>query len=122
MYPSGMNTRLLIFTVVAFVGGPWMIWSGFRDFQNKDRLSSEGVTATAQVLDKSISRRSRGADRCFVSVQYRTGAGQELRQNVQVIQSEYDRTTPGATVTVRYLGSDPNISAIGEVVPTWRRN
>jgi hypothetical protein len=122
MYRKGMNTRLLIFTVVAFVAGPWMIWSGFRDYQNKNRLGSEGLTTSAQVLDKSTKRRSRGADRYFLSVHYRTEAGQELRQSVQVFRSEYERTSPASTVTVRYLPSEPGISAIGEVVPTWRRS
>src|SRR5436190_10643291 len=116
-----MNVRLLFLTVVAVVGGPWMIWSGFQDYRNNNRLAADGVNTPAQVLDKSVMRRTRGADRYFISAAYRTEAGQDVRRNVQVVEREYDLANPGGNVTLRYLPSNSNVSTIGEAVPTWRR-
>ena len=117
-----MNVRLLFLTLATLVGGPWLIWSGFHDFQNNKRLASDGITTNGRVVDKFVRRRSRGPDKYFLEVQFRTANGEEVQRNVPVTHPEYDRHAPGETTQVRYLSSEPAVSSVGEVVPTWRSN
>jgi hypothetical protein len=106
----------------ALVAGSWFIWSGVRSYQISKRLAAEGKDTAAQVLEGKIQYRSRGANRYYLTVQFQTEAGQPAQGRVQVNRGEYLKDSPGRTVTLRYLPSDPAICAIGAPVATWTNN
>ncbi|HUR46099.1 MAG TPA: DUF3592 domain-containing protein, partial [Candidatus Saccharimonadales bacterium] len=117
-----MNIKFLFLVVATLVGGSWLLCSGFHDFENSKKLSAEGVTTSGHVVDKSMRRRSKGPNTYFLRMEFRTAVGQEVQRKVPVTQSEYGQHMPGETAEVRYLPSDPEISSVGEIVPTWRSN
>ncbi len=117
-----MKTKGLVLALVGLVGGPFLIWSGWHDYQNSTKLAAEGKTTTAQVINRTVNRRSRGPDRCFLSLQYQTEAGEVIHRQVQVVEREYDHHPPGSSASVRYLPSDPKVICVGDPVKTWRRD
>ncbi len=119
MYAGGMNVKSMLLIAVAFVAGPWLLWTGLKEYQNSKRLAAEGRETTAQVLERAVKPRTRGGNRYYLSVQFQTTAGKFARGRVQVNQSEYLQDTLGSTVTVRYLPSNPAICAVGEPIPVW---
>src|SRR6266851_1038567 len=117
-----MNVKRTLLIGFAFVAGSWLIWSGVKAYQNSKRLAAEGKDTTAQVLDRTVKYRSRGANRYYLTVQFQTEAGQPAQGRMQVNRSEYLKDTPGRAVTLRYLPSDPAICAVGESVAIWTSN
>src|SRR2546421_5339447 len=115
-----MRVRTIIIAVIACVLGPWMLWSGSRDYQTSKRLAAEGRTTNAHVVDRSITTSSRGVNRYYLNVQFLTDAGRFMGGKVQVNQGEYQKATAGGTVALRYLPSDPKVCAVGKSVPAWR--
>jgi hypothetical protein len=117
-----MNVRRILLAACALVAGSWLIWSGVKSYQISKRLAAEGKDTTAQVLDGTVQYRSRGANRYYLTVQFQTEAGQPAQRRVQVNRGEYLKDSPGRTVTLHYLPSDPAICAIGAPVATWTNN
>ncbi len=119
MYAKGMKLRNLLLVTVAAMLGPWMICSGVKDYQNSKRLAAEGKTATAQVIDRSVKRSTRGGDRYYLSLRFQTGSGDSVQGRVLVNKGEYSKAEAGGTVSLRYVPSAPLICAVGEPVSTW---
>ncbi len=115
-----MNIRRILLIGFALVAGSWLIWSGVKTYQTSKRLVAEGKDTSAQVLNRTVSYRSKGANRYYLNVQFQTEAGQPAQGPVQVNRGEYLADTPGRTVTLRYLPSDPAICAVGDPVAIWR--
>jgi hypothetical protein len=114
-----MKTKRIVLMVLAFGLGSWILWAGFTDYQNSQRLAAEGKPATAQVVDRAVRYGSRSGTRYYLSVQFQTEAGASINRRVQVSRSEYDKNQAGSTVPLRYLPADPAICAVGEPFPTW---
>src|SRR2546423_15359720 len=102
-----MKARSLILIAVAFVLGPWIIYSAAKDHQNSKRLGAEGEVTTAQVVDRSVKSGSRGGNRYYLKVQFQTGAGQTVRKRVLVNKNEYLEDVVGSAVPLRDLPSAP---------------
>jgi len=117
-----MNVRRILLVAFACVAGSWLIWSGVKTYQISKRLAAEGKDTIAQVLNRTVSYRSKGANRYYLTVQYQTEAGQPAQGRVQVNRGEYLEDPPGSAVTLRYLPSDPAICAVGEPVAIWTSN
>jgi len=117
-----MNVSRILLTAFAFVAGSWLMWSAAKNYQISKRLAAEGKDTTAQVLDRAVKYRSKGANRYYLTVQFQTEAGQSTQGRVQVNRGEYLKDTRGCTVTLRYLPSDPAICTVGEPVATWTNN
>jgi len=117
-----MNVRRILLAAFALVAGSWWIWSAAKNYQTSKRLAAEGKDTTAQVLDRTIKYRSRGANSYLLTVHFQTETGQPAQGRVQVSRGEYLKDSPGRTVTLRYLPSDPAICAIGAPVAAWTNN
>src|SRR6266849_7910602 len=117
-----MNLKRTFWIGFALVAGSWFIWSGVKSYQSNNRLAAEGKDTPAQVLEGKIQYRSKGANRYYLTVQFQTAAGQPAQRRVQVNRGEYLKDSPGRTVTLRYLPSDPAICAIGAPAATWTTN
>lgn len=113
-----MKSFLLI--AIACLLGPWMLWSGMETRQNYQRLATEGKDVSAQVVDRSIGFRSRGANRYYLYLRFQAEAGPAVQRRVQVNYNEYQEAATGSTVTLRYLPSDPAVCSVGEPVPIGR--
>src|SRR6266851_2029279 len=117
-----MNVRRILLAAFALVAGSWWIWSAAKNYQTSKRLAAEGKDTTAQVLDRTIKYRSRGANSYLLTVHFQTATGQPAQGRVQVSRGEYLKDTVGRAVTLRYLPSDPAICAVGKPVATWTNN
>src|SRR5438105_4352325 len=115
-----MKVRNTVVIFAAIILGPLFFWSGINAYQNSQRLAAQGRTAPAEVLDRLMKIRTRGPNRYFLSVQFQTETGQNIRERVQVNKDTYAQATTGGTTAVRYLPSDPRVCAVGEAVNTWR--
>src|SRR5713226_1943376 len=76
--PRSMRVRSFLLILIACAMGPWMLWSGAKDYRNNQRLAAEGKAATAQVLDRTVKTRSRGADQFYLTVQFEAETGQPM--------------------------------------------
>jgi len=112
--------KSIFLTIIALVLGGWMVWCGFKDYQNNNRLLAEGKTASAEVLDRLVKPGSRSGNRYYLSVQFQTATEQSVQKRVRVNRAEYLNSAAGTTVSLRYLPSDPAICAVGEPVTRWR--
>src|SRR6266852_3870025 len=104
-----MKFKNLLMVVAAFAFGCWLLYSGWTDYQNNQRLQAEGKSATALVLERAKQYRSRGANRYYLTVRFDTEAGQTVHERVSVNKAQYANTTIGSASPVRYLPSNPAI-------------
>jgi len=115
-----MKFKNFLMVAAAFAFGCWLLYSGWTDYQNNQRLQAEGKTASALVMDHTKQIRSRGANRYYLTVRFDTEPGQTVHQRVSVNKAQYTSATIGSASSVRYLPANPAICAVGEAVPVWR--
>jgi len=115
-----MRTKSVLLIAVALGLGFCVLFSGIRNYRNSTRLGTEGKATTAQVLDRTVRPGSRGTTRYCFKVQFQTDSDQTVHARVRVTKSVYRANDTAATVTLRYLPSDPAICAVGEPFPVWR--
>src|ERR1043165_2192560 len=109
-----MRTKSVLLIAVALGLGFCVLFSGIRNYRNSTRLGTEGKATTAQVIDRTVRPGSRGTTRYYFNVQFQTDSDQTVHARVRVTKSVYRANDTAATVTLRYLPSDPAICAVGE--------
>jgi len=101
------------------IGGPILIISGIRDYQNSKKLMAEGKAIDAAVVDaqETVSRKSR-THHYYLVVNFRPENGQAVTKRHSVKKEVYDQGIATRSVAVHYLPSDPRILQIGPTVQT----
>lgn len=102
------------------ITGPIMIlvglffgWTGYQKGNVSARMKKEGVTVPGSVVNRetTFGRRRSRTYKLVAEFAVKDG-GQVLSQTFQVPKSAYDANPDGASVSVRYLASDPNVAEI----------
>jgi len=108
--------RKFIFLLVALIGGPAMIVSGFRDYQNSKKLAATGKVTSAVVVDaiETVSRKYR-THRYYLVVKYQPEGAQAYTKKLSVSHDVFDQGIAARSVQVHYLPSDPNVAQLGEI-------
>jgi hypothetical protein len=109
--------RTILFLLAALIGGPVLIVSGVREYQNSKKLAANGKTTNAAVVDaiETVTRKYRG-HRYYLVVKYQPEGAQAYTKKLAVSHEAYDQGLAARTVQIHYLPSDPNIAQLGEKV------
>lgn len=102
----------------AFLFGTIFVVLGWSELRDSKKLATEGKAVTAEVVDKDIKRGRKGRRTYYLSVRFKTEAGAQTEQRVQVSSSQFDGTSEGGSVPVHYLPTDPSVCQVGDKVET----
>jgi hypothetical protein len=108
-----MMSRGKIIGPLFLIGG--IVGTGFAwtERQTEAQLGKEGAQAEAKVVGERIQRGRRGSRTYKLTVVYTTGeGGQVFQKEFTVPKTFYESNQPGATVSVRYIPSNPETSEI----------
>jgi hypothetical protein len=99
-----MGTFLLLIGSVFFV-------VGVQEFQKEQTFRSQGLTAHAIVVEKSLVKAKRGenrATRYVITYRFTTQAGEERDGSADVPVEEWERVERGQTIPVTYVPGVPD--------------
>ena len=107
--PKPLRIVLIFFLSLWIIPVVWLVVYGAGLWIDHIRLSQFGDVTQGVVVDTdNIYRRNR---RYFITYEYSPKAGAEiLTQEAEVSKTIFEKTPIGASVLVRYLPSDPEIS------------
>lgn len=103
--------RVVIFLIVLLVGGPVMLFAGYKEAKDSRALADHGVTVEATVIDVTNSTK-RGRERNFhARISYAMADGSIVRDDVSVGNEQgkalRDALASEPKLSVRYLPEDP---------------
>jgi hypothetical protein len=107
------RSKAILGGLVALAIGGFLVYTGVKEYRNSKRLVNEGKSAEAKVADKDMTTGRKGRRSYYVSVEFKTQAGQPVEKRIQVSSSEYDSANVGGTVPVQYLADDPSVCQVG---------
>jgi hypothetical protein len=110
--------RLIAILGAAIVGIVLLVFGVKEYFQTK-ALQSKGKATEAQVTDSEERSGRRGRRRYYLTVSFRTEAGQNVTSAEQVSRSTYDQGTSTRKINVTYLPDDPKVCRVGDVSTNW---
>jgi hypothetical protein len=109
-----MKSKKLFGGLIALAIGGVLLFLGVKGYRSSKQLVNQGQSIDAQVADKDISYGRKNRKSYYVSVAFKTPAGQEVKERLSVDSSEYSAATVGGTIPVRYLASDPTVCQVGD--------
>ncbi len=111
--------KRILFLLFALIGGPILIVSGIRDYQNSKKLMAQGKAINAKVIDaiETVSRRSR-THHYYLVVSFQPEGGGLVQKKASVSKSLFDQGIATQSAPVTYLPSDAKIFQIGEKAQT----
>ena len=111
--------KRILFLLFALIGGPVLVVSGIRDYQNSKRLMAEGKSINGKVVDaiETVSRRSR-THHYYLVVSFQPEGGEVVQKKVSVSKSLFDQGIATQRAAVTYLPSDAKIFQIGDKAHT----
>ncbi len=108
-----MNVLPLVIGLLLLAAGIYMVTVGRLTLTRMRRLRTQGVMTQGEINSKreviAVDRRD-----CYVSVTFRTAAGESIVCENEVSQQFYDRTPSGSAVTIRYMTEAPEEHIIEE--------
>ena len=109
--------------LIAIVGGGIvglvLVYFGVKEVLQSKALRSKGKSVVAEVTDAEERSGRRGRKKFYVSVDYKTEAGQEYKARQTVSRAVFDEATNGGKVSVTYLPTDPAVVRVGPVKTEW---
>ena len=87
---------------------------GFKEFRQSKKLQAEGKGVTGAVTDTDVQRGRRGRRTYYLTVNFKTEAGDTYEKRKSVSRSLFDDASEARTVPVVYLPSDPAVVALGK--------
>jgi len=111
--------RKYLLLLFALIGGPALVVTGFRDYQNSKKLQAGGKEAKGAVVEykETVSGKSR-THHYYLTVAYSVGNGSGLIRKTTVNRETFEPAVATGTVKVHYLPSDPTVLQAGEKVET----
>jgi hypothetical protein len=114
-----MSKSKKIFAIAgALLMGVFLIYTGARELINSIRLTHEGKTATARVVDSSEWVSLKGRHTYYLTVEFQPEGGDQVGKKVKVGEEVFTTARNSGSVKVHYLAADPAICALGEQVET----
>ncbi len=108
-------TKRMILGSLCLIGGIAFGSYGLKTRMTAQRLDAEGVVVSGQVVDHQMTRGRRGSKSYQIVVEYSpkdSTLGQYLSHKYSVSARTFEATQVQPVVSVRYLPSDPTVSAI----------
>jgi len=111
--------KRIFFLLFALIGGPVMIVSGVRDYQNSKKLVAEGKAITGTVVDaiETVSRRSR-IHHYYLVVRFQPETGEAVQKKSSVSKDLFTQGLATQTAPVTYLPSNPKVFQVGSKAET----
>jgi hypothetical protein len=110
--------RLLAIVGGAIVGIVLLVF-GVKEYFQVKALKSNGKSVVAEVTEAEERSGRRGRKKYYLTVNYKTEAGQTITSEESVSRSIYDEGTGSRKVNVTYLPDKPDVCRIGEVSTNW---
>jgi len=107
------RSKAILGGLAAVAVGGFLVYSGVKEYRNSKRLVNEGKAVAANVTDKDMSTGRKGRRSYYLAVEFKTEAGQEVKERLRVASADYDAANIGGTVPVHYLAEDPSICQVG---------
>lgn len=111
--------RSILILLVLLIGGPVMLYAGFKEAKDSKALADHGVTVEAQVSEVTWSTK-RGRERNFhAKITFATPDGQSVSDSVSLSndQGKALRDQPDdkpAVLSVKYLPEDPHTVTLAD--------
>jgi len=108
-------TKRMIIGCLCLLGGVALGVFGLKTRMIAQRLDAEGIVVPGQVVDRTLTRGRRGSKSYHVVVEYYPKGkplGEYLTHTFSVSARTFESTQAQPSVSVRYLPSDPTVSAI----------
>jgi hypothetical protein len=109
--------KLLIVAGAALVGVVLLV-VGWGEYRASKKLQAEGKTTIGEVTEAHQRRGRKGRRSYYLTVNFKTEAGQDLSRQERVTSGVYRDAVEARSVNVTYLPSDPNVCAFGPKVKT----
>ena len=110
--------RLISIVGGALVGIVLLVF-GVQEYFQVKALRSNGKTISADVTDAEERSGRRGRKKYYLTVAFKTEAGQTVTSEERVSSGIYDQGTSTKKVDVTYLPDRPDVCRIGEVSTNW---
>lgn len=110
--------RLIAIVGGAIVGIVLLVF-GVKDYFQTKTLKANGKNTVAEVTGADEESGRRGRKRYYLSVSFKTEAGQTITADDRVSRSVYDQGRSERKVNVTYLPDNPQVYRIGEVSTSW---
>ena len=107
------RSKAILGGLAALAVGGFLLYTGVKEYRSSKRLVNEGKSVAAKVADKDMTTGRKGRRSYYLNVEFKTEAGQEVDERLQVSSGDYDSATVGSTVTVHYLADDPSVCQVG---------
>ena len=98
----------------AVLVGVVLLVTGFNEFRQSKRLQAEGQQVSGVVTDTDVQRGRRGRRSYYLTVTFKTEAGETYEARKSVSRSLFDEASEAKTVSVVYLPSDPTVVTFGK--------
>ena len=110
--------RLISIVGGAIVGVVLLVF-GVQEYFQVKALRSKGKTISADVTDSEERSGRRGRRKYYLTVSFKTEAGQTVSSEERVSSEIYDQGTSTKKINVTYLPDKPEVCRIGEVSTNW---
>ena len=94
--------------------GVVLLVTGFNEFRQSKKLQAEGKQVSGVVTDTDVQRGRRGRRSYYLTVNFKTEAGETHEARKRVSRSLFDEASEAKTVAVVYLPSDPTVVTFGK--------
>lgn len=103
-----------------FVVALFLFFVGIKDHLESKKLKAEGQKTVAEVTDASERRGRKGRRSYYITVNFKTEAGQVVQDEERVSKGAYEWASRDRRVPVIYAPSNPTIYQIGSTVTQTR--
>jgi hypothetical protein len=110
--------RLISIVGGAIIGIVLLVF-GVQEYFQVKALRTKGKTISADVTDAEEHRGRRGRRKYYLTVNFKTEAGQSITSEESVSSTVYDQGTSTKKVDVTYLPDKPEVCRIGPVSTNW---
>ena len=94
--------------------GVVLLVTGFNEFRQSKKLQAEGTQVSGTVTETDVQRGRRGRRSYYLTVNFKTEAGESYEALKSVSRSLFDEASEAKTVSVVYLPSDPTVVTFGK--------
>jgi hypothetical protein len=109
--------------IIAILGGGIvgvvLLVFGVKEFFQVKALQSKGKAAVAEVTGAEARSGRRGRKHNYLTVSFKTEAGQTVTTEKRVSRGEYAEGTSAKKINVTYLPDKPDVCRIGTVSTNW---
>ena len=100
---------------LAVVGAPVMFALGGYDYYRASKLKNDGFTVTGTLVDSSMLDTGKGRTGFRITLDYKPpDDASTYRKEFAVSQATFEQARELRELPVRYLPSDPTVSAVGD--------